>query len=106
MRMSSCGRAKRGLSISRRRSDAAQAVLVDREVEVFGPFAPFHLDEGDDAAAPRDQVDFARRDAQPLAQDAPAVEAQPPRRAALGLAPARFGRGALQPASLSVRARA
>ncbi len=70
------------------RGDAAEAVWVDREVEVFGPVAPFDFDEGDHPSAPRDEVDFADGDAQPLAQYAPAVEAQPPGGAALGAAAA------------------
>jgi len=47
----------------RRRGNAAQAILVDRKIEVFGTFAPFYLNKGDDAAAARDQIDFARRHA-------------------------------------------
>src|SRR3546814_10829118 len=39
--------------------DAAQAIRVDREVEVFGPVAPLDLDEGDHPPASRDEVDFA-----------------------------------------------
>ena len=85
---------------------AAQAILVDREIEILGPVAPFDLDEGDNAAAAGDQVDFADRDAQSLAEDAPAVEAEPPGGTAFGLAPARFGLGAFHPAPLSVSARA
>ena len=89
---------------------AAEAILVDREVEILGGVAPFDLDEGDDAPAPRNQIDFTDRDAKTLAQNPPAVEPQPPGGAAFGLAPARFGRGAFHagsfPASLSVRARA
>ena len=88
------------------RGDAAQPPMVDCKVEILGPLAPFDLDKGEGAAASRNQIDFAYRNAQPLAQYAPAVKAQPPRRAAFGLASARFGRGALQPASFSVRARA
>ena len=89
-----------------RRRDAAQAILVDGEVEIFGPLAPFDLDKGDDAAAPRDQIDLTRRNAQPLAQYPPAVKAQPPGRAAFGAPPARFGLGTLQTLSFSVSARA
>jgi len=88
------------------RGDAAQAVRIDREIEVGGPVAPFDLDEGDDAAAPRDEVDLAHGDAQPLPQYPPSVQPQPPGGAAFGLAPARFGRGALHPASFSASARA
>jgi hypothetical protein len=39
--------------------DAAQAILVDREVEIGGAVAPFDFDEGDRAPAPRDEVDLA-----------------------------------------------
>ena len=89
-----------------RRGDAAQPVLVDRQVEVGGTVAPFDFDEGDRSPAPRDKVDFADRNAKPFAQDAPAVEAQPPGGAALGLAPARLGGGAVQSCYFSVSARA
>src|SRR3546814_15150433 len=58
--------------------DAAQAIRVDSEVEVFGPVAPLDLDEGDHPPASRDEVDFAGGDAAPPAQSAPAVGAQPP----------------------------
>src|SRR3546814_8955655 len=62
----------------RRRRDPAQAPGVDGEIQIFDAVAPFDLDEGEGAAAPRDQVDLARRYPQPLAQYPPAVEAQPP----------------------------
>jgi hypothetical protein len=88
------------------RSDAAQAILVDGEVEVGGAVAPFDLDEGDRAPAPRDKVDLADGDAEPLAQDAPAMEAEPPCGTALGLAATRFGGGAIQACSFSASARA
>jgi hypothetical protein len=86
--------------------DAAQAIMVDGKVEIDSAVAPFDLDESDDAPAPRDKVDLADGNAQPLADYAPAVEAQPPGGAALGLAPARFGGGAVQACSFSVSARA
>ena len=89
-----------------RRRDTTQAILVDGVVEILGPLAPFHLDKGDDAPAPCHQIDFARRDAQSLAQYPPAVKAQPPGRAAFGAPPARFGLGTLQALSFSVSARA
>jgi hypothetical protein len=57
------------------RSDAAEAVRVDRNVEVGGTVAPFDLDKGDGAPAPRDKVDLTDGNAQPLAQYAPPVEA-------------------------------
>src|SRR3546814_33088 len=63
--------------------DAAQAILVDREVEIGGAVAPFDLDERHRPPAPRDEVDFADPNAEPFAQYAPAVEAQPPGGAAL-----------------------
>ena len=87
-------------------SDAAQAILVDRKVEIGSAVAPLDLDEGDDPPAPRDQIDFARRYAKPLAEDTPAVQPQPPRRAAFGLAPARLGRRTLQAPSFRSSARA
>jgi len=89
-----------------RGGNAAQAVLVDRKVEIGGAVAPFDFDEGDGATAPRDEVNLADRNAKAFADDAPAVEAQPPRRAALGPASARFGGGAVQACSFSVSARA
>jgi len=89
-----------------RRRDAAQAILVDGKVEIGGTVAPFNLDEGDRASAPRDEVDLADRNAQPLAQNAPAMKAQPPGRAALGFASAGFGGGAVQACSFNFSARA
>ena len=87
-------------------SDAAKAILVDSKIEIGGAVAPFYLYKSDDAAAPRDQIDFARGHAKPLAQNTPTVEAQPPRRAPFGLAPARLGRRALQTLSFKSSARA
>ena len=55
--------------------DAAEAVLVDRKVEVGGTVAPLDFDKGDGAPAPRDEVDLTDGNAQPLAQYAPPVEA-------------------------------
>lgn len=86
--------------------DAAQAILVDRYVEIGGAVAPFDLDESDGSPAPGDEVDFAHGDAEPLAEDAPAVETQPPCGAAFGSASARLGGGAVQAPSFSVSARA
>ena len=54
----------------RRRRDASQAPLVDRKVEVFGALAPLHLYEGERRAAPRDQVDLPRGNAEPLLKSA------------------------------------
>ncbi len=86
--------------------DAAQAILVDGKVEIGGAVAPFDLDEGDDAPAPRNEVDLPHGDAQPFADYAPAMEAQPPGGAAFGPASACFGGGAVQACSFSVSARA
>ena len=86
--------------------DAAQAILVDRKVEISGAVAPLYLDECNDPPAPRDQIDFARRYAKPLAEDTPAVQPQPPRRAAFGLASACLGRRTLQAPSFRSNARA
>lgn len=88
------------------RGDAAQPIFVDRKVEVGWTFAPFDLDEGDGAPPPRHKIDLADGDAQPLAQNAPAVEAEPPGGAAFGVASARFGGGAVQSCSFSASARA
>jgi hypothetical protein len=57
------------------RSDTAQAIMIDGKVKVGGAVAPFDLDKGDRAAAPRNEVDLADRDAEPFADDTPAVEA-------------------------------
>jgi len=86
--------------------DAAQAIVVDGEVEIGVALPPFDLDEGDRAAAPRDEVDLADRNTEPFAEDTPTMKAQPPGRAALGLASAGFGGGAVQACSFSVSARA
>jgi hypothetical protein len=86
--------------------DAAQAILVDGKVKIGGTVAPFDLDESDHAPAPRDKVDLADGNAEPFAEDAPAVEAEPPGGAAFGPASACFGRGAVQACSFSVSARA
>ena len=90
----------------RRRRDASQAPLVDRKVEVFGALAPFHLDEGERFAAPRDEVDLARWNAEALPEDAPAVQPQPPCGAPFGPAAPRFGGGAVQARSFNASARA
>jgi len=87
-------------------SDAAQAILVDGKVEIGGAIAPFDFDKGDGPPTSRNKVDFADGHAEPLAQNAPAVKAQPPCGAALGLAPTCFGGGAVQACSFSVSARA
>ena len=88
------------------RGDPAQAPGIDGKVEIGGAVAPLYLDERNDPPAPRDQIDFARRYAKPLAEDTPAVQPQPPRRAAFGLASARLSRSALQTPSFSSNARA
>jgi len=80
--------------------------MVDGKVEIGGTVAPFNLDESDGASAPRDEVDLADGNAQPLADYAPAVEAQPPGGTSFGPASARFGGGAVQACSFSVSARA
>ncbi len=90
----------------RGRRDAAQPIFIDRKVEVGWTFAPFDLDEGDGAPAARDKIDLADGNAEPLAQNAPAVEAEPPGGATFGAAAARFGGGAGQSGSFSASARA
>jgi hypothetical protein len=86
--------------------DAAQAILVDGKVEVGGAVAPFDLDESDGAPSAGDEVDFADGNAQPFADYAPAVEAQPPSCNTLGPSAACFGGGAVQAPSFSASARA
>ena len=88
------------------RRDTAQAIRIDRKIEIGGAIAPLDLNEGDRASAPRDKIDFANGNAEPLAQYAPAVQAQPPGRATFGLASVRFGGGTVQARSLSASARA
>lgn len=90
----------------RRRRDPAQAMMIDRKVKVVGPVAPFHLDEGEGAAAPGDQIDLASGHAQPFAQNPPAVKAQPPGGVTLGPAAPCFGGGTVQARSFSASARA
>ena len=58
--------------------DAGQAALVDREVERRARRTRLDFDEGDQRAAPRDQIDLADRRAHPPCQDPPALEPQPP----------------------------
>jgi hypothetical protein len=64
------------------------------------------LDEGQNAPATCDQIDFAARDTDPLREDAPAPKAQPPGGDRLRLSAARFGELAVQslPPSSSARA--
>lgn len=61
-----------------RHSNAAQAIFIERQRQPFLAAARLDLDEGQGLAAPRDEVDFAARNAGPAGEDAPAVQPQPP----------------------------
>ena len=73
-------------------------------VNSIGPRSCY--DEGKRCAAPRDEVDLARGNAEPLPKNVPAVQAQPPGGAPFGPAAPRFGGGAVQARSFNASARA
>src|SRR3569623_777480 len=74
-----------------RRGAPRQAALVDREVELGGAGASLALDECNEVALARDEIDFAGWRAHAAVEDSPAFEAQPPPGSPLA-APARsFG---------------
>ncbi len=103
-RVSGLGKA-RGQPL-RRRSDAAQAIGVERHRRGIGAGALLDLDESDGSTAPGDKIDFAARDARPAREDSPTVEAKPPGSEGFGAAAARFGFVPFQllPPSSSARA--
>src|SRR5215210_7682578 len=68
-----------------------QPVMVKREAGGIGGSAGLHFDEGNDPAAPSDDVDFAARHPRPPSEDSPAAEPQIPAGERLGAAPALFG---------------
>jgi hypothetical protein len=85
--------------------DAAQAIVVERDGGAFFGGASLEFDEGDDAAAAGDQVDFAAGDPRPPRENPPTMQPQPPGRQPLGAAAAFLGQlAAVQ--RLSSRARA
>lgn len=86
--------------------DAAQAIFVECPgCRILGG-ALLDLDEGECAAAPGDEVDFAARNAGTAGEDSPAVQAQPPGGERLRPAPARFGDLPVQSLAPSSSARA
>ena len=66
--------------------DAGEAVFVDGVVEFGCGGAGFYLDEGDEIAAPGDDIHFACGGADTAIEDAPAFEAKPPAGEALAAA--------------------
>ena len=71
--------------------NAAQAVIVNREIKLGDRTARLDFDKCDDARTARDYVDFARRGSDTHGKDAPAFQSKPCRRKAFGAPPARFG---------------
>ena len=65
--------------------------MIDRLVELAQALAVLDLDKGDDAPAPRHQIDLAKGGAHAMGQDAPALEPQPPGRERLGAPSRRLG---------------
>ena len=64
-------------------SDAAEAVCVDGEIELRLRPPRFDLDERNNPPPPRDEIDLTLAYFNPFGNNAPAVEAQPQRGAAL-----------------------
>jgi hypothetical protein len=58
--------------------DTREAPFIDREVEFLCGGAAFDLDERDEVAFARDQIDFSGGRAHPAVEDSPALEAKPP----------------------------
>ena len=83
--------------------DPAQPPIVERQRRIRFGGARFHLDEGEHAAAPGDQIDLADPGADAHREDAPAVQPEPPGRDPLGPPPAALGRA---PSHFSACARA
>jgi hypothetical protein len=85
--------------------DAAQPVLVERHGRTLLAGARLDLDEGENAPAARDEVDFAAGHAHAFSENPPAMQPQPPRRQPLSLSTAPFGKlAAVQRLSSSARA--
>ena len=85
--------------------DPAQAVGVERPCGGILGLALLDLDEGEGAAAARDEVDFAAGNARSLGEDRPAVKPQPPGGDAFGAPSALLG-GITVQVALRSRARA
>ena len=94
------------LELARGDRDAAQSMLIERKRRGVGGGALFDLDEGEHLAAPGNKVDFAAAHLDPLGENSPAVEAEPPGRDRLGAASALFGVAAVQPDAPIANARA
>ena len=90
MRMSSPSRCSAAQRLGRG-GDAAQPVIVERQGGAVLAGARLDLDEGEDAAAPGDQVDLADRRAGAHGEDPPALQPQPPGGEPLGPAAAALG---------------
>ena len=86
--------------------DAAQAMLVERQGCGIGGGALLDLDERQPLAAPRNQVDLTAAHLDPLGEDPPAMEAEPPGGDRFGAAPALLGVAAVQPDAPIANARA
>ena len=86
--------------------DAAQPIFVERPVGRLCRAAPLYLYEGEDFAAPDNQVNFAAGDASATGENPPAAQPQPPGGNILRLAPARLGQLPVQspPPNSSARA--
>ena len=84
--------------------DAAQAIFVNREIKLGYRAARLDLDKSHNASTARDKVDFARRGADALCKDTPALQSKPCRRKAFGAPPARFGGLSFHDLSASARA--
>ncbi len=56
----------------------AQAIIVDRKVQIICPLAPLYLNESNGPPAPHDQVNLAARSLDSPGKDAPALEPEVP----------------------------
>lgn len=82
-----------------------QPIFIERQCQPLLAAACLDLDKGQGLAAPRDEVDFAARNAGPAGEDAPAVQSQPPGRLPFGAAAALLGKDTpVQRLSSSARA--
>jgi hypothetical protein len=58
----------------------AQAIIVDRKVQISGSLTPFNFDKADGPSAPHNQVDLSARSLDPPGKDAPTLEPKIPGR--------------------------
>lgn len=82
-----------------------QPMAVDCKRESCVIIARLDLHESDHAPPPRDEIDFADRRSDPLRQDAPSAQAEPPCREHLGASATALGFGSVQSASFIASAR-